>query len=104
MLHQALKHLRKFHKMRQQELAAKLGISNTYLSEIESGTKAHAITVDLLTRYGAVFDVPVSSIMLFSEHVNSDRRSEQVRVVLASKLLRVLDWIDTNAQHATHQS
>lgn len=104
MLHQALRHLRKFHKMRQQELAAKLGISNTYLSEIESGTKAHAITVDLLTRYAVIFDVSVSSLMLFSEQVNNDRRSEQIRVMLAGKLLRVLDWIDTNAQHATHQS
>lgn len=103
MLHQALKHLRKFHKMRQQDLASKLGISNTYLSEIESGTKAHAITVDLLNRYGAIFEVPVSSIMLFSEQVDSDRRSEQLRVMLASKLLRVLDWIDANAEHPTHQ-
>ncbi|MEK6667586.1 MAG: helix-turn-helix transcriptional regulator [Pseudomonadota bacterium] len=100
MLHSALRHLRKFHGMRQQDLAVRLGISNTYLSEIESGVKAHAITVDLLTRYAEVFDVPVSSIMLFSEQIDSGKRSEKLRVALAAKLLKVLDWIDEHAEHA----
>jgi len=100
MLHRALRHLRKFHKLSQQELATQLGISNTYLSEIESGVKAHAITVDLLTRYGAIFDVPVSSIMLFSEQIDSDKRSEKIRVSMASKLLKVLDWIDAHAEQS----
>jgi len=94
MLHSALKHLRRFHKMSQQELAKRLGISNSYLSEIESGTKSHAITVDLLARYSQVFDVPVSSLLLFSEQIDSGKRSEKLRVAMASKVIKMLEWID----------
>ena len=101
MLHSALRHLRRYHGIRQQDLADQLGISNTYLSEIESGVKAHAITVDLLSRYGAIFKVPVSSILLFSEQVGSNRRSEKMRVAMAAKLLKVLDWIDEHAEPTT---
>jgi transcriptional regulator with XRE-family HTH domain len=84
--------------MKQDVLAKRLGISNAYLSEIESGKKAHAITVDLLRRYSEVFDVPVSSLMLFSEHLESGARSEKIRLALASKVVRILDWIDADEE------
>lgn len=84
--------------MKQDVLAKRLGISNAYLSEIESGKKAHAITVDLLRRYSDIFDVPVSSLMLFSEHLESGARSEKIRLALASKVVRILDWIDADEE------
>lgn len=93
MLHKALRHLRRYHRMTQEELAGRLEISNNYLSEIESGKKAHAITVDLLNRYASVFGVPVSSLMLFSEELESDKRSEKIRVAMAANVLKVLDWV-----------
>jgi transcriptional regulator with XRE-family HTH domain len=97
MLHKALRHLRRYHRIKQQDLAQQLGISASYLSEIESGAKAHAITVDLLNRYAELFNVPVSSLMLFSEQLSSGKRSEKLRVAMAAKLLKVLDWIDQHA-------
>ena len=98
MLHKALRHLRRYHQMKQDELAGKLGISNNYLSEIESGKKAHAITIDLLERYSKIFGVPVSSLMLFSEELASAKRSERVRTAIASKVLKVLDWVDADEE------
>lgn len=98
MLYQALRHLRRYHGMKQQDLALKLGISNNYLSEIESGAKAHAITVDLLERYAAIFGVPVSTLMLFSEQLDSTKRSDRLRVSMAGKVLKILDWIDQHEQ------
>lgn len=97
MLNKALRHLRRYHRIKQQDLAQQLGISASYLSEIESGAKAHAITVDLLSRYAEVFKVPISSLMLFSEELESGKRSEKIRVAMAAKLLKVLDWIDQHA-------
>ncbi len=96
MLHKALRHLRRYHQMKQEDLANRLGISNNYLSEIESGKKAHAITIDLLNRYASVFGVPVSSLLLFSEQLDSSRRSEKIRVAIAAKVLKVLDWVDAD--------
>jgi transcriptional regulator with XRE-family HTH domain len=101
MLHKALRHLRRYHQMTQEQLAKRLEISNNYLSEIESGKKAHALTVDLLERYAQVFDVPVSSLMLFSEHLDSDRRSGKFRVAIAAKVLKVMDWIDADEESVT---
>jgi len=87
--------------MTQEQLASRLEISNNYLSEIESGKKAHALTVDLLERYAKVFDVPVSSLMLFSEQLDSNRRSDKIRVAIASKVLKVMDWIDADEKSVT---
>lgn len=101
MLNQALKHLRRYHGMKQQDLALKLGISNNYLSEIESGAKAHAITVDLLSKYSEVFKVPVSTLMLFSEQLDSGKRSDRLRVAMATKVLKMLDWIDQHEHDDT---
>ena len=80
--------------MKQQDLAVKLGISNNYLSEIESGAKAHAITIDLLNKYAEIFNVPASTLMLFAEQLNTGRRSEKLRVAMATKIIKMLDWVD----------
>lgn len=101
MLNQALRYLRRYHGMKQQDLAVKLGISNNYLSEIESGTKAHVITVELLSKYAEIFKVPASTLMLFSEQLDSGKRSEKLRVSMAAKVLKMLDWID---QHDDKQT
>jgi transcriptional regulator with XRE-family HTH domain len=94
MLHQALRHLRRYHGIKQQDLALKLGISNNYLCEIESGAKAHAITVDLLSKYARIFEVPASTLMLFAEQLDSTKRSEKFRVAMAAKIVKILDWVD----------
>ena len=46
MLNQALKLLRTYHQFTQIELAKRLGISNSYLSELEKGDKTPGL--DLL--------------------------------------------------------
>lgn len=94
MLYQALKLLRRYHGMTQKDLADRLGISNSYLSEIETGVKKDSITVELLEKYAGVFGIPVSSLLLFSEQIDSKRRTDRLRVQAASKILKVLSWID----------
>lgn len=92
MLHRALKLIRTYHQLTQTNLAKKLEISNSYLSEIESGLKPPSI--ELLEKYSIIFNIPASSIMLFSEKlVNQDKRSDKIRVVAADKILRLLEWI-----------
>ena len=92
MLNRALKLLRSFHQLSQTELARRLDISNSYLSEIESGEKKPGL--DILEKYSRTFKMPVSSILLFAERLESDQRpSERIRVVAADKILRMLEWI-----------
>ena len=93
MLHRALRLLRTYHQLKQTELADRLGISNSYLSEIEKGVKPP--NIELLDAYASHFKMPVSSILLFSEAIGEPRKpSTRIRVAAADKILRLLEWID----------
>lgn len=93
MLNRALKLLRTYHQLKQVDLAKRLGISNSYLSEIETGSKMPG--VDLLEKYSEVFKMPASSILLFSEKMSDEQKTgEKLRVAAADKILRLLEWID----------
>ena len=91
MLHKALRLMRVFHDLAQKDLAQKLGISKSYLSEIESGKKTP--TLDLINRYSEIFDIPVSSIMFFSESLNSGGKIEEMRTFVSSKIIAILNFI-----------
>lgn len=91
MLNEALRLMRVFHDLTQRELASQLGISKSHLSEIETGKKNPSLS--LLERYSDVFEIPVSSIMFFSENLNSGKPSEKLRVFVSSKVLALLNFI-----------
>lgn len=93
MLYRALRLLRTYHQLSQLELAKKLEISNSYLSEIEKGVKTPSI--ELLQKYSTMFKMPLSTILLFSESIGSDKkRSTKLRTAAADKVLKLLEWID----------
>ena len=99
MLSEALRLMRVFHDMKQVELADRLGVSRSHLSEIESGKKEPSL--DLVRRYADLFDVPVSSILFFSENLDPDRSPKQltrVRGVIASKVLDFLKLVERRAE------
>lgn len=92
MLNRALKLLRAYHQLKQVELAKRLNISSSYLSELESGDKAPSL--DILSKYAEIFKMPVSSILLFSESVgNAHKPGTKLRVAAADKILRLLEWL-----------
>lgn len=91
MLNEALRLMRVFYDLTQKDLAEKLGISKSHLSEIESGKKTP--TLNMLERYSEVFDIPVSSIMFFSENLNSDINTEKIRAFVSSKILAMMNFI-----------
>ncbi len=87
MLDRALKTVREVHRMQQAELAEKLGISKSHLSEMECGKKR--ISVELLMKYATVFDVPPSTFLSFMEALEGESEARRNR---AKKLLKVLEW------------
>lgn len=91
MLNRALRLIRLFHEMTQTDLAGRLGISKSHLSGIEAGDKTPSL--DLLNRYSEAFDVPLSSIMFFAEHVNDEDTSQTARTLVASKVVAIMDFI-----------
>jgi transcriptional regulator with XRE-family HTH domain len=97
MLNEALKQVRVFHQLKQVELAEKLDISKSYLSELESGRKA--VSMDLLQKYAEIFSVPASSLLMFSENMEAAKTSDKLRLKCASKIIKAMEWI--GARHDT---
>ena len=63
MLTEALRLIRVFHDMKQNELATHLGISKSHLSEIESGKKQPSL--QLIERYSSEFGIPAVIYLVF---------------------------------------
>lgn len=92
MLHQALRLIRSYHDMTQTELANELCISNSHLSEVESGKKHPSL--ELLNKYSQRFDIPLSSILFFSENLDATKPSDKLRLGIARKVINIMEWVD----------
>lgn len=91
MLNEALRLVRVYHDLSQTQLSYDLGISNSFLSEIESGKKSPSL--DLLSKYGVRFDLPVSSLLFFSERLDENNVTDKIRVGIAKKVVTLLQWV-----------
>lgn len=92
MLHEALRLVRAYHDLSQSQLSLELGISNSFLSEVESGKKQP--TLDLLKKYSERFGIPVSSLMFFSENI-SGGVTKGIRLGAAKKVISLLQWVES---------
>lgn len=97
MLNEALKQIRVFHQVKQVELANELGISKSYLSEIESNKKL--VSMDLLEKYADHFSVPASSLMMFAENMDAAKSSDKLRLKCANKIIKVMEWIGARSDY-----
>ena len=92
MINRALRLLRNYHSLKQKDLAQRLDISPSHLSEIESGLKP--VSYELLESYARVFDIPVSSIAMFLEASKMTKR-QRLQANINDKVLRLLEWMET---------
>ncbi len=91
MIARALKLIRQYHKLNQTELANRLSISTSYLSELESGKKEASL--DILQKYADCFNVPLSSLVVFSETLEGAHSVSKARAFISKKMLKILEWI-----------
>lgn len=95
MIHEALRLIRVFHDLKQFELADRLKVSKSHISEIESGTKTPSL--ELIEKYSVEFRIPVSAIMFFAEELPTAKRGEKARTRIASTVLDLLGFIERKA-------
>ncbi|WP_444436948.1 helix-turn-helix transcriptional regulator [Pseudomonas sp. A6] len=90
MLGKALKLIRSYYGLSQTDLSESLGVSNSHLSEIESGKKQPSL--DMLSKYSEYFDIPLSSILFFSENLDAPRPTDSLRLGVAKTIITLLEW------------
>jgi transcriptional regulator with XRE-family HTH domain len=95
MINEALRLIRVFHDLKQFELAERLKVSKSHISEIESGTKTPSL--ELMEKYSVEFRIPISAIMFFAEELPTAKRGEKARTTIASKVLDLLSFIERKA-------
>ncbi len=95
MLGEALRLIRVYNDLKQNEMADRIGVSKSYLSEIEKGQKSP--TLEIVQKYSREFSIPVSSIMFFAEEIPHAKLGEKVRVKVAKKVMGMLQFIERKA-------
>jgi transcriptional regulator with XRE-family HTH domain len=91
MLNEALRLIRVFHDRSQKDLATRLQIAPSYLSEIEGGKKEP--TLQLLRKYAEEFKIPMSSILFFAENMEDGPAASRVKTAISGKVLALLKFI-----------
>ncbi len=86
MLSEALRLIRIFHDVKQRDMAARLRIAPSYLSEIEAGKKEP--TMQLLRKYSEEFKIPMSSILFFAEHLEDKHAATGLKTAVQGKCWR----------------
>lgn len=96
MLSETLRLLRVFHDMKQNELAERLEVSKSYISEIENNNRNPSM--DVIQRYADTFKVPVSSIMFFAENLDDAKNQRgaaaKAKSAIASKIVGFLKLVE----------
>lgn len=100
MFGQALKLLRRYQGINQATLAKKLDVSRSYISELESGNRTPSL--DLLSRYADIFNIPISSLVFFAEALedkeNISSRLDKAKGVIAKKVIALLTVLDVDSE------
>lgn len=104
MLNEALRLIRVYHDLSQTQLCSEIGISNSHLSEIEKGKKKPSL--ELLGRYSERFGIPTSSLLFFSENLDSGKITDPLRIVAAKKVVSLLQWVEkkNEAKSPSHKA
>jgi len=75
MIGETLKYLRIFNDYTMVQLAEELDLSQSYISEIENGKKQP--TLQVIEKYAEKFSIQPSTILLFSESLDRDKRKKK---------------------------
>lgn len=101
MIGEALKIIRRFHDVKQWELAEAIGISRSYLSEIESGTKDP--TLDIVKKYSDYFSIPMSSIIFFAESIDDGSPRSDARKLVSRKILDLMRFLEARRESCNEE-
>lgn len=95
MIGDVLQRMRKIYGYKAVEMSEKLGISNSYLSEIENNKKKPSL--ELLEIYSSVFEIKVSSLILMSEKLD-DSTSNNTDDFIRNMMIKMINLISKDLE------
>ena len=91
-LSEALRLIRVFNDLSQKDLAEKLDISRSYLSELEKGHKDPSMTI--VQKYGEFFNIKPSAILFFSEKLGKNKDLQGQSFAIQKLLLSTMKFFE----------
>lgn len=92
MINEALRLLRVFHDLKAVDLAKKLKISQSYLSEIETGKKTPSL--ELIDKYSVIFKIKPSTILFFSEEIDKEDIKGKLKCNTRNLMIKLMKIIE----------
>lgn len=89
MINDALRLLRLYLGLSQKQIAQNLEISQSMISEIESGSKS--VSMEILERYSKNLNVRMSQLLFFAEELDGQPVKTRGRLIVAPHVLTLLE-------------
>nr|MBA4768908.1 helix-turn-helix transcriptional regulator [Sphingobium sp.] len=89
MINDALRLLRLYLGLSQKKIAAELEISQSMISDIESGSKE--VSMELLEKYSSSFNVKMSQLLFFAEELDAQGVKTKGKLIVAPRVLALLE-------------
>lgn len=89
MLGEALRLTRVFHDCKAGDLAKELGMSASYLSEIERGEKTPSL--DIIKKYANYFGTTPSALMFFAEDIENIKPTKNAIRKKLTKFMQIVE-------------
>ena len=94
MICETLRKLRNIYGFKASEMSTKLGISSSYLSEIENGKKQPSL--ELLEKYSRIFDIKLSSLILISETYEEAEATGKGTVMIRNMMMHLINSMSSD--------
>ena len=89
MINEALRLLRLYCGLSQAEMAKKLSVTQSMISDIEGGRKS--VSMDLLEAYSEAVGVRMSQLLFFAEEIEGQPIARRGQLIVADKVLKLLE-------------
>jgi transcriptional regulator with XRE-family HTH domain len=91
MINDALRLVRLYWGLSQQQLAETVSVSQSVVSDIESGKKE--VSLDLLERYSQALGVRMSQLLFFAEQIEGEPVQTRGKLFIAERVLKLLEML-----------
>lgn len=88
-INEALRLLRLYCRFSQSEMAEKLGVSQSLVSDIESGRKS--VSMDVLERYSTGIGVRMSQLLFFAEEIDGQPVVRRGQLIISEEIFKLLE-------------